>query len=141
MGGDYIAYCRTRDEEWREIPRRNGCLDMAYKDNILYMCNFNGRIRVLGFDDSGSFGDGEKWEKVYSFGEEEALVWDLNVTLPTKGVTGIQKDSIYFCHTYKFRREVAACAMTTQSLHPFGPPDLGLGDARWFIPSFSSAER
>lgn len=64
--------------------------------------------------------DGKKWENVYILGEEEALVWDLSVTLPTKGVKGIKKDSIYYCHTYKSRREVAAFVMSTQScFQPF----------------------
>ncbi|ESQ42333.1 hypothetical protein EUTSA_v10015724mg [Eutrema salsugineum] len=207
MGGDYIAYCKTGDEQWREIPRRGGCLDMAFMDNKLYMCTFKGRIRILGFDDSGLARDiinhpytlpfepvcrdisrnprscpfvvnsmahvkvgirlsvsgdvliilrvrsgernlfvmykmvGNEWEQVYSLEEEEALVWDLNVTLPTKGVTGIKKDSIYFCHAFKYRREVAAFVMSTQSLQPFEQPELLLGDARWFLPSFCTAEQ
>lgn len=30
---------------------------MLYKDNKLYMCTFNGSIRILCFDDSGSARD------------------------------------------------------------------------------------
>ncbi|VVA90499.1 unnamed protein product [Arabis nemorensis] len=37
-----------------------------------------------------------EWERLDSLKEEEALVWDLSVTLPTKGVSGIKKDSYIF---------------------------------------------
>ncbi|VVA90500.1 unnamed protein product [Arabis nemorensis] len=35
----------------------------------------------------------KEWERLDSLEEEEALVWDLSVTLPTKCVSGIKKDS------------------------------------------------
>lgn len=65
----------------------------------------------------------------------------LSVALSTKDVKGFKKDSIYYCHSYKFRLEVAAFGMSTQSLQPFEQPDLLLGDARWFLPCFGTAEQ
>lgn len=78
-----------------------------------------------------------------SLEEEEALVWDLSVTLPTKGVSGIKKDSIYFCD-YCHDSEssfLKACTyeIPTQRIERFGDL-LGVSDVRWFLPCFGVGE-
>ncbi|CAL9214378.1 unnamed protein product [Arabidopsis halleri] len=98
--------------------------------------------------------DAENWERVHSFGDEESLVWDLSVTLPTKGVSGIKKDSIYYCHTSKSSiPEVAAYEIPTHKITAYEIPKQDIepirhcgiligeiGEARWFVPCFNTGE-
>ncbi|EOA25086.1 hypothetical protein CARUB_v10018394mg [Capsella rubella] len=99
----------------------------------------------------GGCGNAEYWERVESLENEEALVWDLSVTLPTKDVYGIKKDSIYYCHTTKSSiREVAAYEIPTHKIYAYEIPKqtikpiqhrgLIIGGARWFIPCFGVGE-
>lgn len=93
----------------------------------------------------------EYWERVLSLENDEALVWDLSVTLPTKGVSGIKKNSIYYCYTSKSSiREVAAYEIPThkitayeipkQTIEPIRHDGLLIGDGRWFVPCFGAGE-
>ncbi|XP_010462618.1 PREDICTED: F-box protein At1g10110-like [Camelina sativa] len=97
-------------------------------------------------------GNAAYWERVHSLENEEALLWDLSVTLPTKGVSGIKKDSIYYCHTSSSSsiRDVAAYEIAThkisayeipkQTIEPSQHRGLLFGEARWFVPCFADGE-
>ncbi|XP_010501402.2 PREDICTED: LOW QUALITY PROTEIN: F-box protein At1g10110 [Camelina sativa] len=98
-------------------------------------------------------GNAAYWERVHSLENEEALLWDLSVTLPTKGVSGIKKDSIYFCHTPSSSsiRDVAAYEIAThkisayeippkQTIEPFQHRGTLIGEGRWFVPCFGAGE-
>lgn len=216
----YIYYCSKRGQEWFEIPASTcgklfRCLDMAYKDEKLYILTSNGSIRILDF----SLGDLPRqidnhpyshrpfvtefpnhkmgmrlttsgdvvmiqcvttgthkrspfrifklssitetkesshevvgWETVHSFEDEESLVWDLSVTLPTKGVSGIKKDSIYYCHTslsssiretcaYEIpTHKITAYDIPKQDIKPIRHRGILIGEARWFVPCFGAGE-
>ncbi|XP_020868563.1 F-box protein At1g10110 isoform X2 [Arabidopsis lyrata subsp. lyrata] len=225
--GAYIYYCRKREQEWFEIPASTcgklfGCLDMAYKDEKLYIHTYNGSIRILDFSlgdlprqidnhpyshrpfvtefpnrrrgmrlttsgdvvmiqwvtvthkripfqiykmsskretkesfrvqGLGDDDDAADWERVHSFEDEESLVWDLSVTLPTKGVSGIKKDSIYYCHTsnssirevatYEFpTHKISAYEIPKQAIKPIRHRGILIGEARWFVPCFGAGVR
>ncbi|KAL1211346.1 putative F-box protein [Cardamine amara subsp. amara] len=80
-----------------------------------------------------------KWVKLDSLGDE-ALIYDMGVTVVANGIPGIKRNSIYFSgvdHGTKDPHNIFVYDLTTQKMEPLPQcvfSSLRFSDARWFFP-------
>ncbi|KAL1201733.1 putative F-box protein [Cardamine amara subsp. amara] len=82
----------------------------------------------------------KKHEQVDSLGDE-AMLFDLGVTVPANEIDGLNRNSIYFKGTLgKNTNAIFVFNLETQKMEPLRQLDcssLQLSSARWFLPSFT----
>ncbi|XP_010467965.2 PREDICTED: F-box protein At2g05970-like [Camelina sativa] len=82
---------------------------------------------------------GGKWVKIDSLGDE-ALIYDMGITVIANGIPGIKRNSIYFSgvdHGEKDPHHIFVYDLTTQKMQPLPQcvfSSLPFSDARWFFP-------
>ncbi|ESQ42627.1 hypothetical protein EUTSA_v10013894mg [Eutrema salsugineum] len=79
--------------------------------------------------------DTKLWDVMASLGDQ-ALIFDLGITLPAKDVPGIKPDSIYFSGPGCGTKYISIFNLATRKVEPFVPSSTRkFFDARWFIPN------
>ncbi|XP_010446170.1 PREDICTED: probable F-box protein At4g22060 [Camelina sativa] len=76
----------------------------------------------------------ETWDHMASLGDQ-ALIFDLGITVPAKDIQGIKPDSIYFSGPSFGTHHIFIFNLATRKVEPFLSYTSKFFDARWFIPN------
>ncbi|XP_010477115.2 PREDICTED: F-box protein At2g05970-like [Camelina sativa] len=78
----------------------------------------------------------ENWDHMASLGDQ-ALIFDLGITVPAKDIQGIKPDSIYFSGRSFGTDHIFIFNLATRKVEPFMSYTSKFFDARWFIPNIN----